>query len=237
MGAVIPLATSSVWLSPSPLPWVHTERSENIPVTCVRIVSTRQDLLQPRIFAEKEGKKNRQEENTGWSKYQERIETVYLSILCMPWGLTEGSLGSLPTAGCCWRISPSLPSPRFLFDRVHGKASLLPPAAAEDGDVQAERSRVESGKADFDVVQLQNLTKIYHLPHKRITAVKNISLGIPAGEVSEGRRLWAPSSLTVIFCNGLFCSGLFLPLPHLLILGVTAVDKRLLVDLGHQVTV
>ncbi|XP_077641321.1 glucosylceramide transporter ABCA12 [Lonchura striata] len=70
----------------------------------------------------------------------------------------------------------------FLFNRVHGKASLLPPVAVEDGDVQAERSRVESGKADFDVVQLQNLTKIYHLPHKRITAVKNISLGIPAGE-------------------------------------------------------
>ncbi|KAM7049562.1 glucosylceramide transporter ABCA12 [Acridotheres tristis] len=70
----------------------------------------------------------------------------------------------------------------FLFDRVHGKASLLPPTAVEDGDVQAERIRVESGKADFDVVQLQNLTKIYHLPHKRITAVKNISLGIPAGE-------------------------------------------------------
>ncbi|KAF4791142.1 ATP-binding cassette sub-family A member 12 [Turdus rufiventris] len=70
----------------------------------------------------------------------------------------------------------------FLFDRVHGKASLLPSMAVEDGDVQAERSRVESGKADFDVVQLQNLTKIYHLPHKRITAVKNISLGIPAGE-------------------------------------------------------
>ncbi|KAM6349075.1 glucosylceramide transporter ABCA12 [Alca torda] len=71
---------------------------------------------------------------------------------------------------------------QFLFDRVHGKASLLPPAAEEDGDVQAERNRVESGKADFDVVQLQNLTKIYHLPHKRIVAVKNISLGIPAGE-------------------------------------------------------
>ncbi|XP_072787969.1 glucosylceramide transporter ABCA12 [Taeniopygia guttata] len=70
----------------------------------------------------------------------------------------------------------------FLFDRVHGKASLLPPAAGEDEDVQAERSRVESGKADLDMVQLQNLTKIYHLPHKRITAVKNISLGIPAGE-------------------------------------------------------
>ncbi|XP_009634881.2 ATP-binding cassette sub-family A member 12 [Egretta garzetta] len=70
----------------------------------------------------------------------------------------------------------------FLFDRVHGKASLLSTAVEEDGDVQAERNRVESGKADFDVVQLQNLTKIYHLPHKRIVAVKNISLGIPAGE-------------------------------------------------------
>ncbi|XP_005244475.3 glucosylceramide transporter ABCA12 [Falco peregrinus] len=70
----------------------------------------------------------------------------------------------------------------FLFDRVHGKVSLLSPAAEEDEDVQAERNRVESGKADFDVVQLQNLTKIYHLPHKHIVAVKNISLGIPAGE-------------------------------------------------------
>ncbi|KAI6065336.1 ATP-binding cassette sub-family A member 12 [Aix galericulata] len=71
---------------------------------------------------------------------------------------------------------------QYLFDRVHGKALLLLPATEEDGDVQAERNRVESGKADFDVVQLQNLTKIYHLPHKRIVAVKNISLGIPAGE-------------------------------------------------------
>ncbi|XP_025903800.1 ATP-binding cassette sub-family A member 12 [Nothoprocta perdicaria] len=70
----------------------------------------------------------------------------------------------------------------FLFDSVHGKASLLPPMAEEDEDVRGERLRVESGKADFDVVQLQNLTKIYHLPHKRIVAVKNISLGIPAGE-------------------------------------------------------
>uniref|UniRef100_A0A8B9EG06 ATP binding cassette subfamily A member 12 n=1 Tax=Anser cygnoides TaxID=8845 RepID=A0A8B9EG06_ANSCY len=71
---------------------------------------------------------------------------------------------------------------QYLFDRVHGKALLLLPVTDEDGDVQAERNRVESGKADFDVVQLQNLTKIYHLPHKRIVAVKNISLGIPAGE-------------------------------------------------------
>jgi len=104
--------------------------------------------------------------------------------------------------------------------------------AEEDGDVQAERNRVESGKADFDVVQLQNLTKIYHLPHKRIVAVKNISLGIPAGEVSEGEGLWAPPTLgretgtdpqshchllsqclllSQHDCNGLFCSDLLLP--------------------------
>lgn len=72
---------------------------------------------------------------------------------------------------------------------MHGKAPLLLSVTEEDGDVQAERVRVESGKADFDVVLLQNLTKIYHLPHKRIVAVKNISLGIPAGEVSKVKAM------------------------------------------------
>lgn len=137
-----------------------------------------------------------------------------------------------PLLSACQRLrSPLFPCHRFLFDRVHGKASLLPPAAEEDGDVQAERNRVESGKADFDVVQLQNLTKIYHLPHKRITAVKNISLGIPAGEVSNRKRLLASSTLgrktgthpqsnshlltlSLLLSqnnyNGLFCSDLFL---------------------------
>uniref|UniRef100_A0A8C4Y5B1 ATP binding cassette subfamily A member 12 n=1 Tax=Gopherus evgoodei TaxID=1825980 RepID=A0A8C4Y5B1_9SAUR len=52
----------------------------------------------------------------------------------------------------------------------------------EDKDVQAERERVESGQADIDVVQLQSLTKIYHLPLRRIMAVRNVSIGIPAGE-------------------------------------------------------
>uniref|UniRef100_A0A8C0QKP8 ATP binding cassette subfamily A member 12 n=1 Tax=Chelonoidis abingdonii TaxID=106734 RepID=A0A8C0QKP8_CHEAB len=55
-------------------------------------------------------------------------------------------------------------------------------AADEDKDVQAERERVESGQTDIDVVQLQSLTKIYHLPLRRIMAVKNVSIGIPAGE-------------------------------------------------------
>ncbi|CAO2624895.1 Glucosylceramide transporter ABCA12 [Lemmus lemmus] len=52
----------------------------------------------------------------------------------------------------------------------------------EDEDVQAERCRVESGAAEFDLVQLHRLTKTYQLIHKKIIAVNNISLGIPAGE-------------------------------------------------------
>ncbi|KAM9123066.1 glucosylceramide transporter ABCA12 [Pangshura tecta] len=70
----------------------------------------------------------------------------------------------------------------FLFNKVHGRLPLVLEAADEDKDVQAERERVESGQADVDAVQLQSLTKIYHLPLRRIMAVKNVSIGIPAGE-------------------------------------------------------
>lgn len=52
----------------------------------------------------------------------------------------------------------------------------------EDEDVRTERLRVESGAAEFDLVQLHRLTKTYQLIHKKIIAVNNISLGIPAGE-------------------------------------------------------
>lgn len=52
----------------------------------------------------------------------------------------------------------------------------------EDEDVRSERLRVESGAAEFDLVQLHRLTKTYQLIHKKIIAVNNISLGIPAGE-------------------------------------------------------
>lgn len=64
----------------------------------------------------------------------------------------------------------------------------------EDEDVQAERLRVESGAADFDLVQLHRLTKTYQLIHKKIVAVNNISIGIPAGEV------------TILLLNVLFIS-------------------------------
>ena len=61
----------------------------------------------------------------------------------------------------------------------------------EDEDVRAERFRVESGAAEFDLVQLHRLTKTYQLIHKKIIAVNNISLGIPAGEVGA----------MVLFCH------------------------------------
>ncbi|XP_062972176.1 glucosylceramide transporter ABCA12 [Elgaria multicarinata webbii] len=72
----------------------------------------------------------------------------------------------------------------FLFSKVHGKPphQLETIDEEEDKDVQAERERVTLGLADCDILQLQNLTKIYHLPHRRIVAVKNVSIGIPAGE-------------------------------------------------------
>ncbi|XP_019488478.1 PREDICTED: ATP-binding cassette sub-family A member 12 [Hipposideros armiger] len=52
----------------------------------------------------------------------------------------------------------------------------------EDEDVRAERLRVENGADEFDLVQLHRLTKTYQLIHKKIIAVNNISIGIPAGE-------------------------------------------------------
>ncbi|XP_015279544.1 PREDICTED: ATP-binding cassette sub-family A member 12 [Gekko japonicus] len=72
----------------------------------------------------------------------------------------------------------------FLYDKVHGKLPLQWEAAGEeeDKDVLAESERVAAGRADYDMLQLQNLTKIYHLPHRRIVAVRNVSIGIPAGE-------------------------------------------------------
>ena len=55
----------------------------------------------------------------------------------------------------------------------------------EDEDVHAERLRVENGADDLDLVQLHRLTKTYQLIHKKIIAVNNISIGIPAGEVRK----------------------------------------------------
>ncbi|XP_059134228.1 glucosylceramide transporter ABCA12 isoform X1 [Peromyscus eremicus] len=68
-----------------------------------------------------------------------------------------------------------------LFFRKFASSPIME-TVDEDEDVQAERLRVESGAAEFDLVQLHRLTKTYQLIHKKIIAVNNISLGIPAGE-------------------------------------------------------
>ncbi|XP_070588323.1 glucosylceramide transporter ABCA12 [Erythrolamprus reginae] len=72
---------------------------------------------------------------------------------------------------------------QFLFNQLHGKSPLyLEDVEEEDKDVRAERERVTLGLSDSDVLQLQNLSKIYHLPYRRIVAVRNVNIGIPAGE-------------------------------------------------------
>lgn len=58
----------------------------------------------------------------------------------------------------------------------------------EDEDVAAERSRVSSGAAGADILQVNQLTKIYQHLNRKIYAVKRLSVGIPAGEVSLPAR-------------------------------------------------
>ncbi|XP_065108171.1 uncharacterized protein abca12 [Paramisgurnus dabryanus] len=52
----------------------------------------------------------------------------------------------------------------------------------DDEDVIAERHRVERGAASADILQLNQLTKVYQQLKKRVPAVKTLSVGIPAGE-------------------------------------------------------
>ncbi|XP_053554781.1 glucosylceramide transporter ABCA12 [Bombina bombina] len=74
-------------------------------------------------------------------------------------------------------------SVKCFFKRTCLKDSQgMPRNPEEDEDVQAERERVESGKAESDLLKLQNLTKVFHQVNKNMTAVNNMSLGIPAGE-------------------------------------------------------
>lgn len=53
----------------------------------------------------------------------------------------------------------------------------------QDEDVVAEHLRVSSGAASSDILQVNQLTKIYQQFKKKVHAVKRISVGIPAGEV------------------------------------------------------
>ncbi|KAL0963737.1 hypothetical protein UPYG_G00310290, partial [Umbra pygmaea] len=52
----------------------------------------------------------------------------------------------------------------------------------EDEDVVAEHQRVISGAAVTDLLQVNQLTKVYSNTLKKVPAVKRLSVGIPAGE-------------------------------------------------------
>uniref|UniRef100_A0AAX7VG37 ABC transporter domain-containing protein n=1 Tax=Astatotilapia calliptera TaxID=8154 RepID=A0AAX7VG37_ASTCA len=52
----------------------------------------------------------------------------------------------------------------------------------QDEDVVSEHLRVASGAASSDILQVNRLTKIYQHLTKKVHAVKNLSVGIPAGE-------------------------------------------------------
>lgn len=54
----------------------------------------------------------------------------------------------------------------------------------EDEDVAAEHQRVSSGAASSDLLQVNQLSKIYEHFKNKVYAVKRLSVGIPAGEVS-----------------------------------------------------
>ncbi|XP_049449720.1 glucosylceramide transporter ABCA12 isoform X5 [Epinephelus fuscoguttatus] len=76
---------------------------------------------------------------------------------------------------------------RFLIRKVRnmirGSKKVLNAACEdEDEDVAAERQRVSSGAASTDLLQVNQLTKVYQHLKRKIHAVKKLSVGIPAGE-------------------------------------------------------
>lgn len=73
------------------------------------------------------------------------------------------------------------------------RTAPLVSAQDEDEDVASEHQRVASGAADSDILQVNQLTKVYQHLNKKVHAVKSLSVGIPAGEV--GRHLQVPVSL------------------------------------------
>ena len=54
----------------------------------------------------------------------------------------------------------------------------------EDADVSLERQRVVTGDVKNDILILNGLTKRYRRGFTKITAVDNLCVGIPRGEVS-----------------------------------------------------
>lgn len=66
----------------------------------------------------------------------------------------------------------------------HSKTVPQVTSEDEDEDVAAEHLRVASGGASSDILQVNQLTKVYQHLKKKVYAVKRLSVGIPAGEAS-----------------------------------------------------
>ncbi|XP_008296369.1 ATP-binding cassette sub-family A member 12 [Stegastes partitus] len=68
--------------------------------------------------------------------------------------------------------------------RLFCRPKAMPHVACndEDEDVVAEHLRVSSGAANSDILQVNQLTKVYQRFKRKVPAVKRLSVGIPAGE-------------------------------------------------------
>uniref|UniRef100_A0A8C5HQW8 ATP-binding cassette, sub-family A (ABC1), member 12 n=1 Tax=Gouania willdenowi TaxID=441366 RepID=A0A8C5HQW8_GOUWI len=73
---------------------------------------------------------------------------------------------------------------KFLIRKVRQvrPVGFLQASVDMDEDVLAEHQRVSSGAATSDVLQVNQLTKIYENFRNKVHAVKKVSVGIPAGE-------------------------------------------------------
>uniref|UniRef100_A0A4W5JNI2 ATP binding cassette subfamily A member 12 n=1 Tax=Hucho hucho TaxID=62062 RepID=A0A4W5JNI2_9TELE len=73
---------------------------------------------------------------------------------------------------------------RLLLNKWLIRRKAVPQSSSqdEDEDVVAECQRVTSGAAVTDLLQVNQLTKVYHHLAKKVQAVKRLSVGIPAGE-------------------------------------------------------
>ncbi|XP_052004328.1 uncharacterized protein abca12 [Xyrauchen texanus] len=77
-------------------------------------------------------------------------------------------------------LKPLIRKVRWLI--CHKRDFLQSYSPNEDEDVVAERLRVNSGDASADILQVNQLTKVYQHLKRRVQAVKQLSVGIPAGE-------------------------------------------------------
>ncbi|XP_068429142.1 uncharacterized protein abca12 [Clinocottus analis] len=76
---------------------------------------------------------------------------------------------------------------KFLIRKVRNliwRRKTVPKVVGEDDDedVATERLRVTSGAASTDILQVNQLTKVYQTLKKKVHAVKRLSVGIPVGE-------------------------------------------------------